>query len=334
MTFRVIPFGGVGTWTLAVLGGLAWNSAVAEPAPPAPLAPPALLSSEVHSPPIPPVPTPPVDVFRELLAMNLEERKQALMERPVSHRRILMAKLREYDLLPAEQRELRLRVTELRWHLIPLMKLPPAERGPRLERLSEDDRRILLPRLEEWDRLSPAARQQLLEHEATIHYFLQLESSTPAQREALLQEMSPARREKLETDLERWRAYPAEERQRMYGQFQQFFELTEREQEKTLNTFSDAERRQMEKTLDKFAQLAPEQRRRCLESFSKFANMSPLERRKFLRNAERWQAMTPSERQAWRQLVDHLPQVPPLPPGFVPPPPAFPGMNVATNAVK
>src|SRR5437763_6112190 len=50
----------------------------------------------------------PVEQFRELLAMNVVERKQALTNRPPEIRKRILAKLREYESLKPDERELRL----------------------------------------------------------------------------------------------------------------------------------------------------------------------------------------------------------------------------------
>jgi hypothetical protein len=44
--------------------------------------------------------------------------------------------------------------------------------------------------------------------------------------------------------------------------------------------------------------------------------MTSDEQNEFLRNAAQWQEMTPQERRLWRDLVQRLPPMPPMPPGF------------------
>ena len=110
------------------------------------------------------------------------------------------------------------------------------------------------------------------------------------------------------------------EKQKIAEQFNQFFELTPAEKQQTLSTLSVAEQAQMEKTLKAFDQLPPPQRFQCLRNYAKFASLSTAERAELLKNAESWSKMPPKERQAWRDLVAHVPQWPPLPP---PPPPAM-----------
>src|SRR5262245_42712022 len=74
----------------------------------------------------------PVDTFRQLLAMSPGERRQYLTNRPPAAQKQILAKLHEYQLLKPEERELRLRATELQWYLMPLMSMPRTNRTARL----------------------------------------------------------------------------------------------------------------------------------------------------------------------------------------------------------
>ena len=118
-----------------------------------------------------------------------------------------------------------------------------------------------------------------------------------------------------------WNSLSEDQRQKITAQFNQFFELTAAEKQKTLNTLSDAERQQMEKTLETFGKLPPRQRLQCLRAFTEFAGMSAPQKQDFLKNAQRWSQMSPKERQTWRDLVAHVPEWPPMPPQLMPPMP-------------
>jgi hypothetical protein len=250
----------------------------------------------------------PVEQFRELLAMNVVERRQALTNRPPEIRKRILAKLREYESLKPDERELRLQVTELRWHLVPLMNLSGASRAASLARVPANVRPLVEARLARWDLLPPELQQELLGAGTASRYFAQPPSSLlPA--EAV--KISVERRAKLEAGIEHWRAISEEQRQKMLASFNQFFELTADEKEKTLNTISDAERKQMEKTLAAYGKLTPAQRIQCIRSFEKFVGMTLVERQQFLKNAERWKLMTPAARSEWRDLVNIAPLMPP-----------------------
>jgi hypothetical protein len=227
--------------------------------------------------------------------------------------------LREYESLSPDERELRLKATELRWYLMPLMHTPGTNRAAQLALIPEEDRKLVQERIQIWDILPPGVQEELLDQDMTVRYFTRLESSTEEQRQNILNQISPERRAKLEAGIQRWRGLSEENRQKLLAGFNDFFELTPAEKEKALRTLSDAERRQMERTLASFEKLPREQRIACARSFEKFTGMSLAERQQFLQNAERWRLMSPNERQAWRMLVQNVQHLPPLPPGFSPP---------------
>jgi hypothetical protein len=293
-------------------------------------------------PPALPVPVPPllksgISFFRELLAMTAFERQQALTNYPPAIRTQILGKVREYESLPPDERELRLRVTELHSYLRPLMTAPATNRASQLAGIPDADRRLVEDRLQEWDKLAPEVQKELLENEATLSYLAQIEGRTEEQRRVILTNIPPARRETLEKGISRWNAMSENQRRNTLDRFNQFFKLTGAEREKALRTLSEPERRQIEKTLQTFGSLQPDQRAACLRSFEKFTSLSLPERLQFFKDAERWQQMSPAERQAWRDLVRKVP--PPLPPLWPPLPtrlppathPPLPAPAVATN---
>jgi hypothetical protein len=249
----------------------------------------------------------PVQFFRQLLVMSPRERASFLTNRPPALREKILAKVREYQTLSPDERELRLRATELRWYLVPLMRLAPVDRADRLAAMPDDLRELANARLTQWDLLPPPMQQEFLANGDALHYFAQVEITNNNSDE------------------------------KISAQFNQFFELTPAEKQTALNTLSPAERAQMEKTLQSFDQLPLQQRFQCIHNFSKFAGMSADERAEFLKNAEHWSQLPPSERQAWRDLVAHVPEWPPLPPPIIPqnlmphPPQKISHTNVATN---
>lgn len=285
-----------------------------------------VLAQTKTAPVLPPLPTlkSPVDTFRELLLLTPAERTKALADRPAVVRERLMEKLREYQALNPNDREARLLATELRWWLLPLMRLPATNRTNELAQVPVRLRKLVEDRLQVWDLLPPPLQQAQLDNEDVQQLFTRIQSSTPAQRQQILNNLSPARRQMLEAGLERWTAMSAEERRRTCERFDQYFELTAREQKRVLNTLSDAERQHMELTLRTFEKLPREQRIVCVRSFEKFASMNISERQQFLKNAERWEKMSPAERETWRKLVKQVPDFPPLPPGFGNEAPALP----------
>ena len=272
-------------------------------------------------PPLPPVICP-VTAFRELLVMTSEQRKQALATRSPARQQQLLAKVREYQALAPDVCELRLRATELRWWLLPLMRESSTNRAAQPEAVPADLRKLVDDRLAQWDLLPPDLQKELLEIDETAR----LEALTVVERTNSLARLPSEQRVALEAGLTRWRALTESQRRATCEQFDGYFNLTAREQAKVLSTLSEAERQQMEQTLRSFESLPLEKRRACVRSFEKFANLSLAERQQFLKNAARWQEMSLAEREAWRNLVNTVPDWPPLPPGYgETPPPPLPG---------
>jgi len=242
-----------------------------------------------------------VDFFRALLEADADELPKLLAGRSPENQQRVLAKLREYESLPPDERELRLRATELQWYLVPLLSLSGTNRQARLAQVPADIRKLVEERLTQWNLLPPPLQREVLENDRTLSLYLQLDAGTPAQK------------------------MPDKERQKTIARAYRFFELTPEERAEVLGMLSDTERQQMEKTLRAFQQLTPEQRARCIRAFGRFATMSAEEQQQLLKNARRWQAMTPAERQAWRDLVRQVPIWPPEPPGMNEPPlPPFP----------
>jgi predicted Fe-S protein YdhL (DUF1289 family) len=260
-----------------------------------------------------PRPRSPVDLFRQLLAMTPEERDAYLTHRPAQTRERILAKIDEYEALDPDERELRLRATELRWYLLPLLQVPPDKRTARLAQVPPGMRELVQSRLSQWSLLPPSLQQEFLENERALRYFssVDLSNGPPLPQTA-----------SADPEAARWSAMPADERNKIAASVNQFFELTPDEKSAALNTLSDAERRQMHNTLLAFDNLPPNQRDECIQAYAKFTGMSPLEKKAFLKNAEHWSQMSPAERRTWRDLVANVPEWPPLPQGFMASPPS------------
>jgi hypothetical protein len=281
-------------------------SAQISPAIPANIIP----GSSQPGPPMPPKLQPPVQFFRELLSLSPGERFNALTNRTPEARARIMAKVQEYLNLAPDEREVRLRATELRWYLTPLFRLAPADRAPRLEQVPEELRGLVEARLVQWDLLPPPLQKEFLDNDRALHYFAHVELTNSAAT--------------------------TPEAQKLSDQFNQFFELTDAEKQQALGTLSAGERAAMQKTLQSFQKLPVQQRMLCVRNYAKFAGMNGGERAEFLKNAELWSQMSSRERQSWRDLVAHVPQwppvPPPIPPGLIPHlTPKITRPSVATN---
>ena len=263
----------------------------------------AATNGQFITPPVPPVPTmkSPVDSFRTLLVMPTADRKAHLATRSAEVQKKLVDKIREYQALTPEERELRLKATELRWYVKPLMALPATNRDAQVKLIPENLREMVAARIEYWDKLPSAIQQRILTNQNGAGYITLGPPMPPG---------IPSPAEKIRNLLQQ--------------RFNQLFELTPSEKEKILATLSDVERRQMEKTLEAYGQLTVLQRRQCVMSFTKFAGMSATERQEFLKNAQRWAEMSPAERQSWRELVSVAPKMPLLPLITIKRPPPLP----------
>ncbi len=307
----------VRNWIVVVsaVGVFAGLPLAAETATNARLAYPSISAAADPLPPSMPQVKSPVDAFRELLAMTITEREKALTNRtPVVRARIL-AKVREYATLDPNDRELRLRATELRWYLLPLLRESPTNRDAQLATIPEALRPLVRDRLSQWDILPPPLQEEFFASEHALRYFTHMNAASSP---PLPPGWQPGPNGSDQTRLD---SLSEEQRQNLTAQFNQFFELTPAEKQKTLNALSDPERRQMERTLETFGQLPRAQRQQCLRAFTEFAGMSAPEKQDFLKNAERWSQMSPKERQTWRDLVSHVPEWPPMPPELMLPVP-------------
>lgn len=260
---------------------------------------------------LPPVPPPvpmrsPVDAFRALLVMPVAERKAQLAVRPPEVRQKLVDKIREYQALTPEERDLRLRATELQWYLKPLLTTGATNRATQLEAIPENLREMVAVRIKQWDAIPPVLQQQMLTNQAGAEYVVTgIKTDLPPHPSVFIHK-------------------------RLLERYDRLFELTPTEKEQVLATLSEVEQRQMQKTLEAYQRLTPTQRGECVRSFARLSQLSAAERQEFLKNAERWAQMTPAERQAWRELVSWAPKIPPLPQLLPPMPPGRP-KNIQSN---
>ena len=279
----------------------------------------------------------PVAYFRGLLGMTPAERERMLAGQPEDKRKQVLAFVREYEALPRDVREERMRQTEMHWYLLVLLRLDPARREERLREISPLYQPMLLPQLAQWDQLPAVMRQALLEKESFLSTYVQWQGHSPEAQAVVLGRLPAEQRAAWARELNRWQGLPESRREELRQAFRQFFYLSVEEQKETIQALSGTEQRQMEEALRSYANLPPALQRQCVESFRKFAAMSEEERNEFLQNAAKWEAMTARERQLWRALVNRLP---PMPPGFCQPnlPPMPPrtasGRLGATNMAK
>ncbi|HAV63999.1 MAG TPA: hypothetical protein DCY13_16740, partial [Verrucomicrobiales bacterium] len=210
-----------------------------------------------------PVSRSPVEFFRNLLEATPAEVEQLLKDRTVEQRRVIDQKLVEYRLLPPPIREWRLKATELRWYLLPLMKLRPEARGALMLTVPEVDRPLVEIRLRQWDLLGEQEREEMLASETALRY-LARPVTPPSIEPGQLNLVSAEERAQIERTLAHWRSLPEPRRQQLAGKFGEFFTLSTAEKNRTLGLFTASERAQMQLTLQSFASLPPAERDQCL----------------------------------------------------------------------
>jgi len=268
--------------------------------------------------PMPPARSP-IDSFRELLAMNPAEQRTFLANRPPESQKRILAKLQEYQALKPEERELRLRATELHYYLMQFLGTAATNRAVQLQFVPAQIRALVADRLEQWDSLPADLKQKLLENERMLDYFTTRTVQLPT-RPGAVPQPPPGNQEQLDEAVRRWQSFSREEKGAIIKNFKKVFELSPEEKTNVLAALSEPERRQIEKSLQSFAGLTPPQKAQCMRSFDKLANLTPEDLRQFLKDAGRWESMSPSDRQTWRDLVYNLSHLPPLPPGMGGPP--------------
>jgi hypothetical protein len=278
----------------------------------------------------------PVAAFRELLAMKPADRERFLAERPADKRAGLLDKIREYEAMKPEERELTLSATELQFYLEQMVNTAPTNRAAQLAAVPAVYRRIIGDRLGVWDIMPPDLQQDMLAHEATRHYFLGAGEDTATNEADYYKILPPP----LQDEVARLGSITPEERQQSYEAARQFFGMSEEEKNRVLRTLSAADRAQVGRTVEDLQRLPRGQLDKCMATVVRLADLSDAQRREFLKNAGRWREMPPADRAAWDKLADRLP---PLPPGLEVPTPDDvwkimpPGLNnapVTTNAAQ
>ena len=263
--------------------------------------------AKVAPPPMPVVKSP-VDTFRELLEMNSADRAKELSKKAEKFRKVIEERLKEFDAMPPEQRQIRLRLMQLRWELLPLLRAQPFQPGMTND-IPEQDRPLVLERLRIWQTLPANVQKLVLENEMVLHYFLtgQLALTNTAKFP------EPSVGGLTGTNIQRWRELSPDEQRQAQEAFRQIFDLSKKDRDKLFSERTD--RLRIEAVLRSFEKLSPEERERYMTSFQRFTVMSTEQRLQFLQNAKRWEDMSESQRAAVRTMIN-APPIPPLPPEF------------------
>jgi hypothetical protein len=265
----------------------------------------------ITAPAPPTLPPSPVDTFRKIMAMSPQEREKFLSPLSSEKREIVMLKLHEYQGLPAEQREQRLRALQARVWVRQLIKLPGSNRVERLAAVPPADRQLIEGRLAQWDSLRPELQKEVLTNEIAIRYIARLQVFDPGLPPFPIDS-------RVEHQLKHWGELSKADRTDILNNFQYFVEdLSEKERRQVLVARPDAK-----KALDPIvgvANLPKEQRDRYIAGMKRFAALSSADRKKFLFNAARWEKMSPEQRESWRVLAKKLSNTFPSSPPPAPP---------------
>ncbi len=245
--------------TLSILGfvTLLGGSLIAAETPAIPTLPPSPTSTqpeEFQSP---------VSFFRRLLKMDDSARATALASRSERSRAVLLAKVREYEAMTSDTRELKLRTTELRWYLKTLLPMQPDQRAAKLAQMPEQDRELVAVRLKQWNLLSPGWRDEILRHERTMDWI--------RRNELTLEPPAPDARP--DARLAQWEELPEETRAGMIHSFNRFFQLSDSERDKILAAVPADRRETVAPALEKLNSLPANKRSECMMAFQKIAAM-------------------------------------------------------------
>jgi hypothetical protein len=311
------PLGPLALWVVLVCL-IPWSEAGGQ-APNRPVSP----RPTVTPPPMPTQAGSPIDFFRTLVTATPQERQKLLASKEPKLRKVLEDYALKYQALPAEQRELRLRNMELRYHVTSLLRTAPSNRTERLKFVPDRDRPLVEQRLKVYDQLTPEQREAALQNERTTRELIGVGLPRNSGNGSSLTGQASNQVVRIEQEFVRWQMLPDARHAQIQRTFKELFELTDEEQAREKLQplpLNDGERQLMEQTLARFKQLSLSQRNTCVTNFGKFASLSPAERREFLVNAAEWQKMKPEDRQAWRNLIAKVPPLPPLPHSFRKPP--------------
>lgn len=258
----------------------------------------------------------PVAVFRNLLLMQTDARTRELAAKPARLREVLTTRLREYDTLTPAEREARLRATELRFYLNPLLTTIPATRAPQLATVPESLRLLVEERLAAWDKLPAEIQREVLTNERLLQAM-----TRPAVANAF-PPLPPGLEPKVPDNVGQWQNLDARQREQLLDNFTHYFRLDDRAKTRVMAALPEPKRAEATRTLGEFEQLTAEERATCLNALKKLGQMTQEQQAQFYANAEQWKKMSESERAAWRKVVIEFPPLPPgaglppLPPGF------------------
>lgn len=118
------------------------------------------------------MPPSPIEQFRSWLDLPEEQRATVLASRSSRSRELLEAKLREYSQLPAAERDRRLKVMDIHWHLKPVLEAPATNRVVALAKVPAKMKSVIEDRLQRWEKLPPHVKDDVLTNETAMSFFI------------------------------------------------------------------------------------------------------------------------------------------------------------------
>ena len=221
-------------------------------------------------------------------------------------------------MLPPAERVARLRATELRFYLNPLLTTIPATRATQLATVPETLRPLVTERLAAWDKLPAEIQREVLTNERLLQAM-----TRPAVANAF-PPLPPGLEPNVPDNVTQWQNLNAQQREQLLGNFTHYFRLDDRAKTRVMAALPEPKRAEATRTLGEFEQLTAGERAICLNALKQLGQMTPAQQAQFYANAEQWKQMSDSERAAWRKVVIEFP---PLPPGAGSQPPLPPGFN-------
>lgn len=196
-----------------------------------------------------------------LLQAPVEERAGLLAAAPVEDRRVLEDRLKAWDGLPAEARQVLLADKRSLNYFIQLERVPAADRGQFIGRLPEPVRQAFESQFQRWSALPEDVRSK------TTSEFQKFFELTPDEREKTLRRLSDVERRQMAETLKLFADLPPEQRARCLTAFRRF------------SGMSESERADFLRNAARWRDLDPDERagwRRLVNSISKPPPLPPI----------------------------------------------------------
>lgn len=248
----------------------------------------------------------PVSHFRTILLKEKSERESFVIRQTPPVQSVLRRKIKEYEAMPATEREFRLTATELHYYLDPIF----VDNRP----VSTQSISGIPPHLKVyanravgfWNQLETAHRDLLLSKKEAVSYLVGI-----SYRSKTLESLTPK---------------PSKEWNGLYH----FLLLSEENQEKFCRYHGLQISPEMNELLGYLNKLDMEKRKRCAHAFVCYLSFPSDLKNRFQSGVNDWAAKKPYERSIWREIAGKYPKINPVP--FPPGMQSAAGQQAATKA--